>query len=76
MELIKSRICPTINDLVLVQSKRDDAYDNIELYRIADVKSVGGDLEIILFPRKNIWMSWNQYLAGKSWVKDIQIVLL
>lgn len=66
--------CPKKGDLVLVQGKFPNSDDNVQLYRISDVKTVDGYREVILFPRKNIWFSWDQYQSGTSWVTDILAV--
>ena len=63
---------PQKGDLVLVQGTI--TIDRVESYRVAEVKLVDGDAEIILNKRRNVWFSWNGYMSGKSWVTDCRVV--
>ena len=71
MIVTKLEDCPKRGDLVLVSGKFPNNDDNVQLYRISEVKAYDGYTEVILFPRKNIWFQWERYLSGKSWVTDI-----
>lgn len=63
---------PKKGDLVLVQGIGKPP--KVEAYRVAETKIVEGDIEIILNKRRNIWFSWNTYMAGLSWIKDCRVV--
>ena len=63
---------PQKGDLVLVQGTITAS--KVEAYRVAEVKNVGGSLEVILNKRRNVWFDWNCYMSGKSWVTDCRVV--
>lgn len=66
---------PKTGDLCLVQGHPNHSDGKVNAYRVVCVKSVDGDVEIVLNRRLNIWFSWNKYMTGKSWVIDCRVVL-
>lgn len=63
---------PKKGDLVLVQEAVPA--NRVQAFKVAEVKIVDEDTEIILQKRNNIWFSWNAYMTGKSWVTDCRVV--
>lgn len=69
---ISSIVAPQKGDLVLIQGTLIN--NTVHPYKVAEVKEVDGDLEIILDKRKNVWFSWNLYMNGNSWITDYKLI--